>query len=111
MTLRDALATALRQEAFNDPHLSWRCHYPDKGEQPCDLTEEADALAEHPAVAAWLRANDEALVALADDCVCLIETTDGTHYHDCAATAHADAIAAARERLGTLGLDKPGRDG
>lgn len=34
---------ALLSVGMNDPHWSWRCHHPDKGEQPCDLTDEAEA--------------------------------------------------------------------
>lgn len=39
----DNVARALNRVGMNDPHWSWRCHHPSKGEQPCDLTDEAEA--------------------------------------------------------------------
>ncbi len=38
----ERLATAMRDYGLG--HWSWRCEYPDKGENPCDMTDEATAI-------------------------------------------------------------------
>jgi len=98
-TLRDALATALHQ--YRDPD----CHAPNCPAHASFSLDAADILA-HPAVATWLRRNDEALVALADttqmdrewgcvDCT----KPGGKHMPECVVVVYADDIAAACERL------------
>lgn len=74
-TLRDALATAM-----SDNH-----------------TESVDDILAHPSVAAWLREQDKALVALADAVYAygpIVRIGATRLLRD-----HADAIAAARERI------------
>lgn len=97
-TLRDALVEALGQNTAREASI-W---LGDDLLRPAGIVDRV--VMTHPAMQSWLRANDAALVALAEgySCTCWAwrDTTKVSgHTEWCAKRVHAAAIAAARERL------------
>lgn len=99
-TLAEALATAL-----HDDECLHEDGYGGTGWVYC--TRRADEILAHEAVAAWLREQDEALVALdvalndSQDSRCMhCRRNLGQHNDWCIHVVHVAAIAAARARLG-----------